>query len=271
VYKYLIADQRWKFVEPSNRILSDFIHLADGPPERILAYAKKWGVMGICEHGLPASHNPLPLPVPSIFSPDSDNWCKPQGWTASWRPERWEAQGWEPLEVWWQFARRARAILGIAAQLYEEPTYGKEPRFGEHKDWETIYKDRPKNLGENDELILDIMSKAISGRRQAWESLSSAVNEWLFIANVRPESSLTENGLTFNFGIYGSLFGALASQLLLAVTRTRGIAFCSDCGKLYTPKFPVRSGKNHFCSDCGKPGAWRLASRKKRQRKAQLI
>src|SRR5919198_6522733 len=36
-----------------------FLDLADAPDDAILAFAREWGVLELCEqHGLPASHNP---------------------------------------------------------------------------------------------------------------------------------------------------------------------------------------------------------------------
>jgi hypothetical protein len=263
VYKYLQGDSGWKHVETSSKLLTEFIGLADGPPERICNFARIWGVLGICEHGLPANHNPLPLPFPSIFSSEGKAWCKPLGLSESWVPYDWEPQGWEPVEAWLQFARQAMAILKIASKLYESP-FNKE--LGDREDWETIYEYRPKNWGDS-ELKLDLIPIIMSNRNQAWESLSTVVNEWLFVANVRPELRWSGDRLTVSFGIYGSLFGALASQLMLAVSRTRGIAFCSDCGQLYTPKSNVRSEKKHYCLGCGRRGAMRQASKKYRSKK----
>src|SRR5690242_3800353 len=37
--------------------LHQFITLAEQPPARILQFAQRWGLLGLCEHGLPATHH----------------------------------------------------------------------------------------------------------------------------------------------------------------------------------------------------------------------
>jgi hypothetical protein len=39
-------------------MLSRFVELSEAKPERIRDFARRWGVLSICEHDLPASHNP---------------------------------------------------------------------------------------------------------------------------------------------------------------------------------------------------------------------
>src|SRR5438552_701854 len=50
---------RYKHV--SSRMLDDFIDLHDADDSSILRFARKWGVIGVCRHGLPGSHNQYPL------------------------------------------------------------------------------------------------------------------------------------------------------------------------------------------------------------------
>src|SRR5436853_7668736 len=46
--------------------LRSFLRLDGADGERIAEFARRWGVLGICEHRLPASHNRgLPLGFPS--------------------------------------------------------------------------------------------------------------------------------------------------------------------------------------------------------------
>src|SRR5688572_22338072 len=46
-------------VVPGNTLFSDFIALADAKQERVLAFARRWGVLEICDHLLPAGHDAL--------------------------------------------------------------------------------------------------------------------------------------------------------------------------------------------------------------------
>ncbi len=50
---------RWA-IDPRPKLLTDFLTLADAAPETIARYAKRWGVLGLCEHGLIAGHDNHP-------------------------------------------------------------------------------------------------------------------------------------------------------------------------------------------------------------------
>src|SRR6267154_2618844 len=45
-----------RHVPPGGGLLRAFAGLGDAPASRILAFAKKWGVLGICKHYQPSSH-----------------------------------------------------------------------------------------------------------------------------------------------------------------------------------------------------------------------
>jgi hypothetical protein len=60
------------------------------------------------------------------------------------------------------------------------------------------------------------------------------------------------------------LFGALAVQLLFAVSRTDGLAVCSACGSPYCPPRKPRIDQRHYCSGYRRRGAWRDAQRARR-------
>src|SRR5205807_7183558 len=50
---------RWqgsRFIEPGPTMFSEFLRLAEGSDERILQYARQWGVQLICRHGSPGGH-----------------------------------------------------------------------------------------------------------------------------------------------------------------------------------------------------------------------
>ena len=42
-------------LHPSQGMLESFLELAQAPDRNIARYAKRWGVLGICEHRLPSS------------------------------------------------------------------------------------------------------------------------------------------------------------------------------------------------------------------------
>jgi hypothetical protein len=84
-----------------------FCGMADAPGRRILEFARKYGVLKICKHGLPSSHNP--------------------GCNLNWydRP-------WEPLATWRAFSREAIALTRVADLVLEK-------KVGRPKDWLIVY------------------------------------------------------------------------------------------------------------------------------------
>jgi hypothetical protein len=251
----------------SNKALLDgFIKLADADAIRILAYANTWGVLHICEHGLPASH----IPQHYLFSPEQNiEQCSPLGWPGIPEhlgiPENDEDMeplfsGWEPVESWREYARDAQAILNIAAALYNDQASRRE-------DWERLTDDA------------EALLKADIERRQ--RALIQAVKSWLVAGNARPDIAFVKAGRGKNRPVHepritlggygpawGHLFGALACQLMYAVTRARGLAFCDGCGNTFIPVRGPRSDRRNFCEPCQKRGeAVRLASANYRKRK----
>jgi hypothetical protein len=120
VWGYGAMVQRDRRVKSREGLLERFIQLAEGSAADILHYARRYGVLMICGHGLPISHRPTRL-----FNQDLG--CRPAGWGGS--------KCWEPLERWWHFARQARAMLHIANQL-------RRGLHGRRADWKQIYGPR---------------------------------------------------------------------------------------------------------------------------------
>jgi hypothetical protein len=107
-------------------------------------------------------------------------------------------------------------------------------------------------------------------------SLAHTVNEWLEMGAVRP-SMRYQHGqpiVSFRAGHadVDALFGALATQLMLAVTSIEGLAVCNGCGTPYEPDRRPAVGKRHYCLRCGPRVAQRDASRayRERQRKTKV-
>ncbi|HXG66630.1 MAG TPA: hypothetical protein VNO70_16135 [Blastocatellia bacterium] len=275
------GEQEWRRVHPGKNLLVDFVNLADGPDETIEWYASRWGVLGICEHGLPASHNPPPFPVPRekqkiaaklyhagiaprrLPLPASWEvpWCYPRGWPYDCR---------ESLDVWRRLSRQARAILKVADALHAGWA-------GELADWKAALRAKARDPWWK-------VFRELKPREQieaGWQVLEKEVNAWLVTGNVRPQLYLVKGvpSLKLISGgdpaiqvIYGGLFSALSAQLLFAVSGTQGFAFCSGCGDLYHyEKRRPKSGQHHFCPDCreGNRGSMRLASARYRERKRQ--
>ncbi len=111
---------------PVRGCLPAFIKLPDARPATIEAFAKTWGVLGICRDGLPGVHlgcEPLSSAerwwesTPdawqrSELSDDQRRWFDPAAAKPG-APRRY----WEDLDAWRYLARRLRAIMVLAAAL----------------------------------------------------------------------------------------------------------------------------------------------------------
>jgi hypothetical protein len=101
---------RYKQVAPDGQLLERFLGLYSAPDAAILQFARRYGTLRICPHGLPSSH---------------DRDCYPAGWH--------EGVCRESLEDWRFYSAQALALLKVAAAL----TRGQLPAAA---DWQTVYQ-----------------------------------------------------------------------------------------------------------------------------------
>jgi Homeodomain-like domain len=224
---------RWKnvprrTVRLPERLLEQFLALADAPVKRIEAYARRWGVLWLCErhsypfrHGLEFGMWSVPPPLPR----------KRQVWPLPLHCMPDETGGYlrERVDGWRFWARRAKAALDIGAQLHQgQVAAGSTWRIacarGER--WSS-----PSTLQE------------------AWSELELVVNDWISFMPVRPSVALRDGRPAILLG-GGHLFGALAVQLALAICRTEGLGICSACGHSYIPARRPRAGQRQYCPTC---------------------
>lgn len=225
--------------QPRRGILEDFIRLADGPDARILAFAREWGPIHMCEaHELPLSHS-VRTTDPLCLSPKVED-----------RPG-WE---WEPLSAWRRYAGAALGCLHVAARL-------RDGRPGDVDDWRRI-----EALFEPTKQQDDHPGEAPAGWDPVqWQRtyLPHMAQYWLTeLAHVnllfRWDYELGAPGLKL-VGERSDLFGALGLQLVFAMSGTGGFVTCSGCGEPYTPKRQPIAGRRHYCRDCGRTAAVRDA------------
>jgi hypothetical protein len=216
-------------------ILDEFILLTDAPDKAILQYARTWGVLELCRHALPACHEfqlskylllPPPVtmkPSPRVEPPSDPRQCPPLGR--------------EPLTTWRFFARQARALLTIAADLQ----YG---RLGALEDWSMLLRKGVKP------------AQSLDAHRAC---LRNAIGDWLRIGRLKPAMDDLSGALTWTGA---DLFGELTVQIALAAQAADGRVFCVACGKPYQPKRRViRCGFNY----CPAKKCQRLASAQRSQ------
>jgi hypothetical protein len=157
----------------------------------------------------------------------------------------------EAVQWWRNLAGNAHALLNVSAQLLK----GKiEPP--------TLVRLAPK---------LNLMSPAQFRIAQRTPGVfpAYALDLWLRFSKVRPRPTYNPRRNRFEIRITGSpaLLGALALQIMLAMTRSAGIAVCSGCGKLFPPSRRPNPNRNAYCKGCGIKAAWREAQTRRRARK----
>ncbi len=199
-------------------------------PNDILRFARRYGPLGLCKHGLPPFHRG------TWYKDDyKDGELIGVTFTGEWLPAGGGSErGWcapcgnEPLGKWLEYSGLALDYLNRAAVLKVDT------------------------------------GKRMRGMRQLF--LQDGINEWLGDAGIRLELNWSsgEPILTLTGG---GVFGALGVQLLSAVTNSN-LAVCSGCKKPYTRKGrKPQAGRNNFCHDCGDKEANKLRMRKFRTTK----
>jgi len=248
--QYIVADDAV--------VLDEFIVLADAPDREILAFAKKYGVLGLCQHGLPFGHPPL------------------EGQTALCR---WARR--ERLSVWRLMAREAGALRNLARELRSAD----ELRRGARDDWRRFveaydYRRDPSSPANEIEWRVDhfrdegdfrkaqsaIRSMPIAkwrernfaktmNRRFSRDDLRSyvadQVNRMLEHASVRPALEwgprypMAEASLEVGTGV-----GAIVAHALMReVASRRGPVLCA-CGKMLPPEISRRGRPSIWCRAC---------------------
>jgi hypothetical protein len=237
LWHYIDGPRIGKIIHARRGLVDAFVKLADANPEGIRDFARRWGVLMICEHGKPAGHSfPRELLTDALNGPEKSGWCTPRGW-----PD----ECWEPLGAWYMLAREARAMLNVAAALHTQ-----QP--AKRGDWHMlVYRTWCGPEGGDPTLDMLNQPRYAAGAR-AW--VEDSVNRWVAWAAVQPRLIWSgRSSPTIDFEGCG-LFGALAAQILAAVN-TGGWMFCSGCGKSYDPG-PRRPNpkRRSYCPACREHG-----------------
>jgi hypothetical protein len=222
------------------------------PPAAIegcLRFARRWGRLGLCPHGLPEH---------------SANVMHGKYHDGTWRrtcpllkicDHRQEFP--EPLDAWVALARQAKAILRLTTEL-------EDGQGGNSTAWEALnagpdglwgWRNHRGTHNRNGTVAYDEIPDTETAAAWRWSEITGAVNRWLQAAHVGPSVARTPGSYSVTLGGNG-LLGALGIQLMMAISpsqwrsRLSGVAHCSHCGEAFQPMRRLRRRQNNFCPDC---------------------
>lgn len=227
-------------VMPQVGLLKGFLKLMRASDERILAYARCYGVLGVWE-----TTNRLDDGGADLFDAASptDPWDEehclfplpeaanlivmgyyPLGWV--------DGQYMEHAEIWRHQARQAAALLAISHHLHRGT-------LGRDEDWLTVFEWQ---------LLVGLPWEGLDVAGQ-WALVAEVADAWLRLGDARPRIRLPGAGEGMVFS-GRNLFGTLALQLASAISRREGLDICLGCGLPYTPTRVPPKGRRHYCSAC---------------------
>jgi hypothetical protein len=212
--------------------LAVFVSLKDA--RDVLAFARRWGPLELCEHGLPRFHSwpNAPFTVSTLG-------CQELPWSS-----RVEGQNvfYEPVSCWLSLARRTAAFL----RLGEAVRYGR-PRRAE--DWQVFLNDQPRsgdavliNRSEPD----DWPGKDLTADRM---KLMHELTSWMLIAG-GGYLPTWEAGSRPTFRLSSGLCAVLCEQMLKAVAAGELAVACDGCGAVFRPTRRPAWNRNAYCPDC---------------------
>lgn len=243
-------------------LLPAFLGLADATDEMVLSFARRWGVLHLCHHGLPSGHDASYDALrDKRLDGDRKMFCfRAHGpgfseSTDAWRDYAARASGLVALSLRLRDGNAAAGPVGQRAYLHAVVGLGVErlrsavkaagARAGATADWRL--------------LDADVAQTEVSFRQSADDSspaglggmVADMVGRWLELGRVGLR--LQWDGQGFGVVLGGEdlpgLFGALAGKLFLAVTG-RSMALCYHCGNLFQPKRNPAVGHRSYCVAC---------------------
>jgi predicted RNA-binding Zn-ribbon protein involved in translation (DUF1610 family) len=180
----------------------------------------------------------------------------------------------EPLDAWRYFSRRAHALMNIAAAL-------KRGKRCDRADWlvldpieSRIGYCRAELAGYPSELHI-LASRGLTAFADhpteiQYAVLSAELTTWLILGRVGFALAVGPDRSQLEIYYAAGLFGALALQMALTLSRTKSLYTCSGCGVPYVrvQKSP-KPGQANFCEACGRKEAVRQANQRRKQKMAE--
>jgi len=259
----------WRDVTAGKGLLDDFLRLSAASDEAIARFAERWGPLFVCdEHMLPVWHR---RPSRRVSSYRECGGVEVDGDPAT------------PLVTWRYWSRQALAVLRLGAALRANAE-------GSDDDWEAIGDEeleswrwdvrqlRPYSPPRRDAdgrlwVTTPDYGQSLLNAKAAWRremraaaaarnfrvdtgrgDLVNAIRTWLEFGDVVPVFVWPRKGPDVLMGGAG-VFAAVGLQVMMAVSRSDGLASCTACGRPYVPRRRLAANRRHYCEDCAASGA----------------
>ena len=254
--KYLIYDgTRTHDRKYSRGMLRELLEAKDSPM-LITRFCEKWGVLGVCKHGLPRIHTQRCW------------WRKPfrtsmvKGFTRNEYKESFQSIQ--------QFANGIESLMRIGAEI-------SQGREGIIEDWQTAqtWLTRWQHPDSEDEDLSNPKNFNLKTRRLYLEIY---LNRLIDESQLRPRvywpdgiSWRIEMDSGMSMGHVNNLAALVVMELLMTVANCDGLANCAACNRPYIPERRPDSTRRNYCPSCGRKAAVRDASREYRQRRREAV
>ncbi|MGD0580185.1 MAG: hypothetical protein ABSC08_14790 [Bryobacteraceae bacterium] len=224
-------------------LLSGFLRLAEASDDAVLRFSKKWGILGLCKHGLPWKHSDACIrTIPSF---PGHLWA-------------------EKTEHWRTLAAAFKCLINISAEL-------SQGRTGAIDDWRFV----ERRLSGPDFPAWDAheLHNTLSGENMSRMMLMTLVRRLIWIADVTVQLGWNWASRTWEISFDSNgvnLLALLTLQLLLTMTKKGGFAICRSCHQSYIPRRKPDPTRRNYCRKCGIKAAWRDAARDGRERRRRM-
>jgi hypothetical protein len=236
-------------------MLQRFTALHRSEDFEILKFTQDWGVLGLCEHNLPASHSSIIFGAQFGFKPCSLVSSRVAGFDYS-----------DDLASWRRFSAAADAVIQLAAKLNQDRLDDSE------ESWRPLLSHPPTPLDwrQGDYGLIPLTrpltrSEMLRGARGL---LAREIETWLEIGKVGLLFG-QERGrwkIAFASKAFPNLFGLLSLKLMFHIAGAEGIVFCSTCPRAYIPeKRRPSANRANYCDNCKNDGTmWKEIKRRQR-------
>jgi hypothetical protein len=264
-------------------VLDDFIRLADGRPDQVAAFARRWGVLGFDDKNWTPDLRRMSDPPGDRCHLEVRASADGRATAVCNRESRWAALAdgspderqrilnetfrpyrdwyWEPVVMWQEYSRGFRAVLRLAG-IVGEQQHIELADIAAARRFRRLLIDC-EGCGGCDECegTKDDAFRSVEACR---ELLIELTNQLLAFGEFYPRltwdpddgapsvvMNLSEGEEYADLPPYGFLFPALVSRLCATLASPLGIYQCDACGSPYSPlKRRPRADRRRYCPPC---------------------